>query len=183
MKISRYFLSLLLALLAGAAPAQSAAQPLQQTLEGQECLVFFLGGMPGLTRGQTLRYTWAYLLRHPDTRESVFEPLRIRVRLYAADGSVLAQEEAAAVGAGRFQSFDFDRDRINLPGEAGTGRLQVRLEAVVYGRTTNPDIMPERAILETLDATAEVIETLTGRTTVSFKPKEIVVVSSKPPSQ
>ena len=181
MKIGHYFL-LLLALFTGAAPARSSAPPRPQTTEGHQCLVFFLGGMPGLTRGQTLRYIWANL-GDSDPLKREFEPLRIRVRLFAADGSVIAQEEAAAVGAGRFQTFDFDRDRIDLPGDAGTGRLQVRLEAVVFGRLTNPDLTLDREILESFDAAAEVVDTLTGRTTVSLKPKEIVVVASKPPGQ
>ncbi|MBA3713631.1 MAG: hypothetical protein H0W76_14450 [Pyrinomonadaceae bacterium] len=71
-------------------------------------------GSDGLARGQTLRYTWANL-SDPDPQQREFEPLHIRVRLLAADGSVLAQQEAAAVGAGQFQSFDFHRDQINLP--------------------------------------------------------------------
>jgi hypothetical protein len=135
MKINRHILSLLLALLASAAPAQSAAPPRQQTQEGHQCLVFFLGGMAGPARGQTLRYTWANL-GEADPRESVFEPLHIRVTLFAADGSVLAQQEAAAVGAGRSQSFDFDRDAMPPAGEPGTGRLQVqvRVEVILAAR-------------------------------------------------
>lgn len=133
----------------------------------------------GLIPGQTLRYTWANQ-NDPDPRKREIEPLRILVKLFAADGSVIAQAEAAAVGVGQFQSFDFPSNQINLPGEAGTGRLQVRLEmTMLFRRFNSNDLTLKRGILETFDDVAEVIDTLTGRTTVSFKPKEIVVVGSK----
>lgn len=137
----------------------------------------------GLARGQTLRYTWANL-NDPDPQQRELEPLRIEVKLLAADGSVIAQTAAAAVGAGQFQSFDFNRDQINLPGEAGTGRLQARLEATVELRRRNLVTTLSMNIGRPFADAAEVIDTLTGRTTVSFKPKEIVVVGTpKPPQQ
>ena len=93
--------------------------------------------------------------------------------------TVIAQTAAVAVDVGRFQSFDFDRDEINLPGEPGTGRLQVRAEVTVIGRLKDPDIPLKRGVLDTFDDAVEVIDTLTGQTTVRDKPKEIVVVGSK----
>ncbi|MBA3713635.1 MAG: hypothetical protein H0W76_14470 [Pyrinomonadaceae bacterium] len=133
-------------------------------------------GAVGLARGQTLRYTWANL-NDLDPQQREFEPLCIQVRLLAADGSVIAQAGAATVGAGQFQSFDFHRDQINLPGEPGTGRLQVRLEVSVELRRRN--LVTTSSFDNFFDDAAEVIDTLTGRTTVSFKPKEIVVVGTK----
>jgi hypothetical protein len=121
----------------------------------------------GLARGQKLRYTWANL-NDPDPLKCEFEPLRIRVKLLAADGSVIAQAEAAAVGAGQFQSFDFNRDLISLPGEAGTGRLQARLEVTVSGIHRITDITLKRGVIGTFEDTVEVIDTLTGGTTVGF---------------
>src|SRR5262249_13568723 len=120
-----------------------------------------------LARGQTLRYTWANL-NDPDPQKSEFEPLRIQVRLLAADGSVIAQNEAAAVGAGQFQSFDFNRDQINFPGEPVTGRLQARLEATVTGIHRATDITLKRGVIGTFDDTVEVIDNSSGRTTVSL---------------
>ena len=132
----------------------------------------------GLAPGQTLRYTWANL-NDPDPQKREFETLSIQVRLLAADGSVIAQKEAETVGVGQFQSFDFNRDQINLPGEAGTGRLQARLEVTVFGRVKYPNLVLKQGISGTFEDGAEIFDTLTGRTTVSSKPKEIVVVGSK----
>lgn len=123
---------------------------------------------PGLTRGQTLRYTWVNL-NDPDPQKRILEPLRIRVRLLAADGSVIAQTEAAAVGSGQFQSFDFNRDQISLPGEDTTGRLQTMLEATVTGQTNYGNIDLKQGIPETFDDAVEVIDNSGGRTTVSLR--------------
>jgi hypothetical protein len=121
---------------------------------------------PGLARGQTLRYTWANL-NDPDPQEQEIEPMRIRVRLLAADRSVIALTEAAAVGAGQFQSFDFNRDEIGLPGEPLTGRLQTIMEATVSGRIKYPNLVLKQGIPESFDDTIEVIDNSVGRTTVS----------------
>ena len=120
---------------------------------------------PGFARGQTLRYTWANQ-NDPDPEERQIEPLRIRVRLIAADRSVIAQSEAPAVGVGRFQVFDFNRDGITLPGEALTGRLQTRLEVIVSGLKYR-NIILKQAIVESFDDTIEIIDNVSGRTTVS----------------
>lgn len=126
----------------------------------------------GLAPGQTLLYTWANI-NDPDPEKREFEPLRILVRLLAADGSVIAQTEAAAVGAGHSQSFYFDRDRISLPGEAGTGRVQARLEVTVTGRTTRSDTIPEPVILESFADAVEVIDNSSGKTTVNINARVI----------
>jgi hypothetical protein len=120
---------------------------------------------PGLARGQTLRYTWANL-NDPDPLNRKIEPSRIRVKLLAPDRSVIAQTEAAAVDIGQFQSFDFNRDEINLPGEDPTGRLQTILEATVIGQTKYNDIVLKRGILETFDDAVEILDNAGGRTTV-----------------
>jgi hypothetical protein len=121
----------------------------------------------GLISGQTLRYAWANL-NDPDPRKRIFEPLRIGVRLLAADESVIAQVGAEAVSAGRFQMFDFKRGLINLPGEAGTGRLQVRLEVTVIGRIKYSDIVLKKGMLEAFDDALEVIDDSSGSTSVSY---------------
>ena len=123
--------------------------------------------IPGLALGQTLRYTWANL-NDLEPQEQEIEPLRIRVRLLARDRSVIAQTEAAAVGTGQFQSFDFNRDQISLPGEDPTGRLQTLLEATVSGNTKYGDIVLKQGILETFHDAVEIIDNSDGRTTVSF---------------
>ena len=129
----------------------------------------------GLGPRQKLRYTWANL-NDPAPEKREFEPFRIRVRLLAADGSEIAQTEAAAVGAGQFQSFDFDRDEISLPGEAGTGRLQARLEVTVTGQTLSSDTVLKQVILKTFADALEVIDDSSGRTYVS--PKSFQIISA-----
>ena len=129
----------------------------------------------GLARGQTLLYTWANP-NDPNTQQREFEPLRIQVKLLAADESVIAQTAAAAVGAGQFQSFDFNRDQINLPGEPGTGRLQVRLEVLLVGQLKYPNLVLKQGILDTFHDNLEVIDNNTGQTT--FNPKSFQIISA-----
>jgi hypothetical protein len=135
----------------------------------------------GLGRGQTLRYTWVNIgagdLAQPDV-----EVLAVHVRVFSNSDRVVAQAGAPAVGPGKSQFFDFNRDEMSVPGESGTGRLQLRLEvSVEYASSLKIDQFEIRQrLLESFDDGAEVIDSLTGRSTVSFKPKEIVVVGSKP---
>ena len=122
-------------------------------------------GCVGLIYGQTLRYTRANL-NDPEPQKRLFEPMRIQVKLIAADGNVIAQEGAVAVGVGLLQSFDFTREQIIRPGEAGTARLQVRLEVTVIGQSKWHPIILKQGILETFSDTTEVIDNSSGRTTV-----------------
>src|SRR4029453_7854841 len=106
--------------------------------QATETITFVYGSL-GISPNQTLRYTWTNL-NDADPLKRLFEPLRIRVRLLAADGSIIAQQEAAAGGAGRVQSFEFARHRISLLGETGSGRIQASLEPtliVVFSKTSN----------------------------------------------
>ena len=113
----------------------------------------------GFAPGQMLRYTWTNLAT-PESQEQ-FEPLRVVVRLLGNDATVLAQEAAEAVGAGRFQTFDFSRSAITT----AAGPLQVRVEASVVGRSAIPDteLKPGRA---SFSDEVEIIDELTGATVV-----------------
>jgi len=135
-------------------------------------------GSSGLARGQALRYVWTNLA-DADTAQGAIGARHLSVRLLTSDGHVIAQNQAPAADPGKSQSFVFDRDLIPLPGEPGTGRLQVRLEATMTGNLTTLDVMP--ALLDTFDDSAEIVDTLSGRTLASFKPKEIVVVGTPQP--
>jgi hypothetical protein len=133
----------------------------------------------GISFGQTVRYTVAFILKQPrgsnpndpNPQGHEFEPTSIRVRLVAADGSVIAEKEATAVGAGQFQSFDFNRDQIRLPEELGTGRLQARLEVTLRGTSVTiidrPGVPASDSALKTFVDAVEIIDNATGRTTVS----------------
>lgn len=129
--------------------------------------ITFVYGQLGIVRDQTLRYTWANL-NESDPSGRDFELLRILVRLRGADGSVLAEQEAMAVGVGHSQSFDFDRNQINARGEPGTERLQLGLEVslvVVQSRTGS---VLQQSILKSFADAIEVFDNSTGRTTVSL---------------
>lgn len=166
--------TLLIGLLVLISLAGSGAQAQDQT---RQVTVIQDMAPVGLIYGQTLRYTRAFITRPPHNRE--FEPLRIRVRLLDADGSVIAQEEAAAVGAGQFQSFDFNRDLISLPGEPGTGRLQTRLEATLVVIQSRTGSVLEQSILQTFANAVEVIDNSSGRSTVRFSgPKGDQIISA-----
>jgi len=121
---------------------------------------------PGLARGQTLRYIWTNK-NDPDPQKRDIEPLRIRVRLLAPDRTVIAQTEADAVGVGQFQTFDFNRDEINLPGEDPTGRLQTLLETTVSGFRYHVFVL-KRGIVKTFDDSIEIYNNVLGGTTVSY---------------
>lgn len=120
---------------------------------------------PALAPGQTLRYAWANLAT-PDALEH-FEPLRVVVRLLAGDGSLIAQDAAAAVGAGRLQVFDFSRGAMGGTGDAATPRLQLTVETTVVGRGNYNDIVLKPGIAD-LDDGVEIIDEATGATVVAI---------------
>lgn len=117
----------------------------------------------GLIFGQTLRYSRANLNDLDIVAAQAFEPVAVRYTLFAPDGSVIRQSDADAAGPGAFQYVDFPRNLIDLPGEPGTGRLQVRLQVTVFGRTTWSEIVLKRGI-DRFNDSIEIIDDLTGRT-------------------
>jgi hypothetical protein len=161
-KFARRILSIAFAIFAlltlGCVQTQVHAQPTET--------ITFVYGSFGIAPNETVRYTWTNL-NDPDPLKRLFEPLRIRVRLLAADGSVIAQQEAAAVGLGRSQFFDFDRDLISLLGERDTGRIQARIEPSLIAIFT-PGHVVNQSILKTFAGAIEAFDTFSGRTTVSF---------------
>ena len=54
------------------------------------------------------------------------ESVRAQVKLYDAQGKVIARSQEVEVPCGHFHTFNFDRDDLPLAGEPDTGRLQVR---------------------------------------------------------
>lgn len=70
----------------------------------------------GLAPGQSLRFT----LFNPDGA-----PVRAQVKLHHTGGMLVALGDAS-VRSGAFHSFDFKHSDIPLPGEAGTGRIQIQ---------------------------------------------------------
>jgi uncharacterized protein YcfL len=119
----------------------------------------------GIARGQTLRTTVANLVKLEGREQDPVE-VSARVLLYDAQGVVIAQTEARTVPIDWMQTFDFNREAIPLPGEPGTGRLQVR--AVLKVRCTNVTRREAKTIAEKaaqlLPASLELFDNTTGQT-------------------
>lgn len=97
------------------------------------------------------------------------------MKVFDSRGNLIAQGAELVSPPGEFRSFDFNRDTLPLPGEPGTGRLQLRTVLEVHFQRTN-------LVKFTVEiAPLEVIDNRTGKTVVlvSQKPKETVVVGSK----
>ena len=92
--------------------------------EAQHVRVFdgitFVGFIPG----ETLRFSVGNL----SARRRGGEPVRAQVKLYDAQGNVIARSQEVEVLPGQFHTFNFNRDDLPLAGEPGTGRLQVGVD-------------------------------------------------------
>lgn len=141
--------------------ASAAAGIHAQTAQTRQISIVQEMAPVGLSFGQTLRYTRANL---DDLAISdAFQPTAIRYTLFAPNGSVIRQGNADAAGPTKFAYIDFARDVISLPGEPGTGRLQVRLQVAVFGHTKWLPIVLKRGISRFNDS-LEIIDDATGRT-------------------
>lgn len=138
-----------------------ASQPsIMSATEGRPTVytVTFQGTL-GLARGQTLRITGSNG-NEPGSRGGR-EPMRALATLYDAHGNPIAESAEAEIPAGEFRSIDFDRDDLDLAGEPGAGRIQVRAQiryrflSIVDRTQLSPPSL-------------ELIENTTGRTTVGF---------------
>jgi hypothetical protein len=105
----------------------------------------------GLAPDQTLRLT----LFNPEGA-----PVRARARIHHSGGIHVALGDGS-VRAGAFHSFEFKRNDIPLPGEAGTGRLQ--LSASLHVELAGP-----RRKMENLSFSMETISISDGRSNTLF---------------
>jgi hypothetical protein len=116
----------------------------------------------GLNYGRTLRVNAVYPGDLGDPRR---QSVRARVKLYDANGALLAQSAEAAIAPGESLSFDFNRAALPAPGEPIGGRLQmlVSLEA----SASDPFYFTQDPKASGLLATSlELIDNSTGRTAV-----------------
>jgi hypothetical protein len=111
----------------------------------------------GLARGQTLRFT----LFNPRQRDSQL-PLRAQVKLFDAQGRVIAESAEVAILPGEFCSLDFNRNNLLLAGEEGTGRLQVRGTIRIQERR---DVSEARG--NQIPTAVEVVDNRTGATVIT----------------
>ncbi len=158
MKIRNTFTKLITMTIAVVAMAVSGSIG---TAEAQHVRVFDARGyyLLGITPGQTLRISAGNL----STSKEGSEQVRAQVKLYDAQGNVLALSEEVELRPGQFRTFDFNRDDLLVAGEPGTGRLQVRAGIGILksldGGATWPNSIP---------VSIEVVDNRTGKTVSSF---------------
>ena len=99
------------------AGAQSSAPANEQTKIGSPALL-------GLARGETLRFT-AF---NPESTGERGEPIRMQMKLYDAQGNVIAASPEVVIPPGEFRFVDFNRDDLPITGDPNTGLLQVRTQ-------------------------------------------------------
>lgn len=130
------------------------------TLMELPVIVYAGRSLIGLTYGQTLLVNALY---PGDPADPQRRPVRARVRLYDANGALLAQSAEATIAPGEFHSFGFDRALIPAAGEPGSGRLPMR---VSLEATRDPYSFTQDPKATGLLATSlELIDNSTGRTT------------------
>jgi len=107
----------------------------------------------GFVRGETSRIS-VTLQRLANPQQPT---VSARIQLLDTEGRVISQSDEIRVEPGQIRFWDAPRDLIPVPGESGTGRLQVRTRIVVRASTTDFDP-------ESLMPTIEIIDGNTGST-------------------
>lgn len=110
----------------------------------------------GIAPGQKLRIT----VFNPGSSAATYVPSQ--VSLFEIHGYLLEDSPQLDVPPGEFRSFDFNRGALQLPGEPGTGRLQVRAKTVVNDANGARLSADDRIISDVVSF--EVIDNNTGRT-------------------
>lgn len=116
-------------------------------------------GLLGLAPGQSLRASIVNLNESGQSRL-----LRARIRLYGADGALIAQSDELIIPPGEFRSYDFHRSALPLAGEPSAGRLQA---AVTY--LFKVDGVDGTA--ESVSATLELVDNSAGATNAALSSK------------
>jgi hypothetical protein len=128
------------------AGAQSSEQTHERTKIGATTLI-------GFTRGEMLRFT-AF---NPESTGERSEPIRMQMKLYDAQGNVIAASAEVVIPPGQFRFVDFKRDDLPIAGDPGTGLLQVRTQPLWGLRSSNRIDVPTS------------LEVVNGTTGGSFK--------------
>ena len=118
--VIRYSMIVLLIGLVALAAGRTYAQERGQWIE-------VLSYSWGFTRGETARIS-VTLRRLANPQQP---PVNARIQLLDAEGRVISQSDEIRVGPGQIRFWDAPRDLIPVPGESGTGRLQVRTRMLV----------------------------------------------------
>lgn len=117
--------------------------------------------LAGFVPGQTLRITFG---QPPFVEQTQRQAVGARVKIFDENGNLIAQSDDLAIPQAGFRSFDLDHSALQLPGEPGTDRLQVRahLETIIDPFSFTADGRASELLL----ASMELIENSTGKTTV-----------------
>jgi hypothetical protein len=99
------------------AGAQSSERANETTKVGTPVVI-------GLARGDMLRFS-AF---NPELRGERSEPIRMQMKLFDAQGDVIAASAELVIPPGEFRFVDFRRDDLPIAGDPGTGLLQVRTQ-------------------------------------------------------
>jgi hypothetical protein len=111
----------------------------------------------GMIPNQTLRVTVCDPNQTPPANERG-DPVRARVRLLLADGSLIREIPALTIPPGGFSFVDLHRAELALSGESPTGRVQVRAEVFLFIRGSRDT--------GALPVSGEIINDSTGQTLV-----------------
>ena len=146
-------------------PPLAAADPMPLPMRDHRDGPLHIGQI-GFVVGQTLRVTVAYV--STDSRQDQTPPdVRVGVWLLDAQGRVIAQSLEVQIPRNEFRSIDFDRAKLNLPGEQGTGRLQVCARLVMH--VAEPfDFTDDPNAVGFLAPSLELIDNSTGRTAATL---------------
>ena len=111
----------------------------------------------GLIPNQTLRVT-VFDPNQLRPRDEQREPVRARIRLLLADGTLIRQSVDFLIPEGGFSFIDFRRIDLPVSGDSLTGRVQVLAKAFLFVRD------PRASDLSLVSA--EIIDATTGKTLV-----------------
>ena len=122
--------------------------------------------MVGIVPGQTLRATLFNL--SSTGAETQHKPVNGHIKIFDGSGNLLAQSPELVIPPGEFRSFDLNRAALNLPGEPGTGRVQVRAR-LVLDVAAPYHFTADGKVSSLLVPSLELIDNSTGRTAAKIQ--------------
>jgi hypothetical protein len=128
----------------------------QSSGESNETIVTGETALLGLARGESLRFS-AF---NPSKTESGRRngPISMQLKLYDAQGNVIAESAEVEIPPGEFRFVDFNHDDLPGAAEPGAARNQIRTQAL-WGLRTSGRIL--------ITASLEIVDNSTGKTTVA----------------
>jgi hypothetical protein len=122
----------------------------------------------GIVPGQMLRVTVAHVSGEAGEHQAPPD-VSVGVWLLDSSGRVIAQSTQVQIPRNEFCSFNFNRAALNLPGEPGTGRLQVRAQLVTHGAEPYHFTGDPKAT-SLIVPSMEIVDNNTGKTRQIYNP-------------